>query len=155
MKTKRDSPGVFIPPPLFYVVTFVVANFIQQQAPFDDTVFRLQWIKIFGIVLLVIAQFFLVRSLRQFFQTKNTVVLIKPASTLQTSGIYSITRNPMYLGLVIAYLGLSCLIGNWWHLILLPVLFLVVQEYIIKSEEKYLVREFGSEYDEYRNKVRR
>ena len=78
-----------------------------------------------------------------------------PASSLQTNGIYHITRNPMYLGLAIVYLGLSCLIGNWWNIILLPFLLLLVQQYIIKNEEKYLERRFGKEYAECRHKVRR
>ena len=87
--------------------------------------------------------------------TKNTVILIKPASSLQITGIYGITRNPMYIGLAIVYLGITCFIGNWWNLILFPLLLIFVQEYIIKREEKYLEAEFGQEYEEYKNKVRR
>jgi len=96
-----------------------------------------------------------VRSLRQFFLTKNTLILIKPASSLQITGIYGITRNPMYVGLAILYLGITCLIGNWWNVILFPLLFIIVQEYIIKREEKYLELEFGKEYNDYKKTVRR
>jgi protein-S-isoprenylcysteine O-methyltransferase Ste14 len=140
---------------LFYVLTFVAAVLIQKKVPIADTLFHTNVVKIVGIILLVIALFFLFRSLRQFFLTKNTVVLIKPASSLQTTGIYSITRNPMYLGLAIVYLGITCFIGNWWNIILFPPLILIVQEYIIKREEKYLEVEFGQVYEEYKRKVRR
>jgi len=92
-------------------------------------------IKVVGVFFLIVALFFLVRSLRQFFLTKNTVILIKPASSLQTTGIYGITRNPMYVGLAMVYLGITCFIGNWWNIIVFPSLFLIVQEYIIKREE--------------------
>jgi protein-S-isoprenylcysteine O-methyltransferase Ste14 len=61
----------------------------------------------------------------------------------------------MYVGLTIVYLGITCFIGNWWNIILLPLLFLIVQEYVIKREEKYLVLEFGLKYEEYRRTVRR
>lgn len=155
MKTKKDSPGVYIPPPLFYVATFIIAISIQKRIPLDNSWFKEQWIKFLGITLLLVSLFFIIRSLRQFFLTKNTIVLIKPATSLQTTGIYSITRNPMYVGLAIVYLGLSCLIGNWWNFILFPILFFVVQEYIIKSEERYLVRAFGQEFIHYTKKVRR
>lgn len=107
------------------------------------------------MVAFVAALFFLSRSLMQFFKTKNTVVLIKPASSLQTTGIYSISRNPMYVGLAFVYLGVTCFIGNAWNIILFPVLFLILQEYVIKKEEQYLSREFGPRYEEYKGKVRR
>ena len=61
----------------------------------------------------------------------------------------------MYVGLAIVYLGITCFIGNWWNIIFLPLLFLIVQEYIIKREEKYLELEFGQQYDDYKRTVRR
>ena len=149
------GPGVYIPPPLFYVLIFLAALFIQKKIPLDNALFQLQVIKIAGVILLVVALFFSYRSLRQFFLSKNTLIPIKPASSLQTTGIYRISRNPMYVGLAIIYLGLTCLIGNWWNFILFPVLFLIVQEYIIKREEKYLKLEFGEQYEGYKKTVRR
>jgi protein-S-isoprenylcysteine O-methyltransferase Ste14 len=155
MKNKKDSPGVYIPPPLFYVLIFLVAIFVQKKVPIDDSLFHLQITKIIGILFLVISLFFLVTSLIKFFQSKNTLILIKPASSLQTNGIYSISRNPMYVGLAIVYLGITCLIGNWWNIILFPLLLLVIQEYIIKKEENYLERAFGENYLDYKSRVRR
>jgi len=111
--------------------------------------------KISGIIFLIIAIFFLVKSLEQFFQSKNSLITIKPATSLQTTGIYNVTRNPMYVGLAIVYLGISCFIGNWWNVILFFLLLLIIQEYIIKHEEKYLERRFGQEYLDYKLKVRR
>ena len=155
MKNKKDHPGIYVPPPIVYVLTFLAAVFIQKKVPIDDSLFHLQLTKIAGVGLLIIALFFLFRSLRQFFQSKNTLVTIMPARSLQTNGIYAITRNPMYIGLAIVYLGISCLIGNWWNIILFPLLLLVIQEYMIKREEKYLERRFGQVYLDYKSKVRR
>lgn len=152
---KSKGPGVYIPPPLFYVLIFIASVFIQKKIPIPDRLFHLILVKVVGVIFLIIALFFLVRSLRQFFLTKNTLILIKPASSLQTNGIYGITRNPMYVGIAFTYLGITCFIGNWWNIILLPILFLIVQEYIIKREEKYLEVEFGHKYEEYKNKVHR
>ena len=152
---KGKGPGVYIPPPLFYVLIFLASVVVQKEIPVSNAIFQIWAIKVVGIIFLIIASFFLVRSLRQFFQSKNTVILIKPASSLQKTGIYRISRNPMYVGLAIVYLGITCFIGNWWNIILFPILFLIVQEYIIKREEKYLELEFGQQYEEYRRTVRR
>jgi protein-S-isoprenylcysteine O-methyltransferase Ste14 len=139
MENGKDSPRVYIPPPLFYALTFLFALFVQKKVWLDDSLFHLQIIKGAGILCLVISLFFLVRSLRQFFQSKNTLVLIKPASSLQTNGIYNISRNPMYVGLLFVYLGISCLIGNWWNIILFPLLFLIIQEFINKKKKRIIL----------------
>jgi len=128
---------------------------MQKIIPITDILFHRTVIKIIGAIFIIAALYFSVRSLRQFFLTKNTLILIKPASSLQITGIYGITRNPMYVGLAILYLGITCLVGNWWNVILFPLLFIIVQEYIIKREEKYLELEFGKEYNEYKKTVRR
>ncbi len=155
MKNKEDSPGVYIPPPLIYALIFLAAVFIQKKISLDDSFFHLQIAKIAGALFLIASLFFMVRSLRQFFISKNTLIPIKPASSLQTNGIYKITRNPMYVSLALVYLGISCFVGNWWNIILFPLLLLIVQEYIIKREEKYLLRRFGKDYVVYKTKVRR
>ena len=155
MESKKDSPGVYIPPPLLYVLIFFVALLMQKKIPIDDALFHLYITKVAGAVLVAVALFFMVTSLRIFFRSKNTLIPIKPASSLQTIGIYSISRNPMYVGLAIAYLGITCFAGNWWNIILFPLLLLIVQQYIIIREEKYLHRRFGQEYLDYKIKVRR
>ena len=150
-----DSPGINFPPPLIYAIIFLAAVFIQKKIPIDDHIFESRVTPFISILFFLLALNYCVRSMKQFIQTKNTIIPNKPASSLQTTGVYHTTRNPMYLGLVLIYLGLSCLIGNWWNIILLPLLLLIIQEYIIKKEEKYLGRKFGQEYIDYRHQVRR
>ncbi|MHA4810012.1 methyltransferase family protein [Flavitalea flava] len=155
MENKNDNPGIYIPPPLFYVVAFFAAVLIQKLLPLNKDFFYTTTSKIIGSTIILIGLFFNFPALRQFFKSKNTLVTIKPANSLQTTGIYSISRNPMYVSLLLLYVGLSFIIGNWWHLIFFSFLFLIVQEYIIKREEKYLDRRFGEQYFDYKVKVRR
>jgi protein-S-isoprenylcysteine O-methyltransferase Ste14 len=151
---KKDSPGVKFPPPLYYILAFLVSIFIQKYIPLGLTAFQISAIKITGIVILLISLVFVIPSLLQFARTKNTVVTILPATSLQTGGIYKITINPMYMGLILSYTGISCICGNWWNFIFL--VFIVFQQYrIIKKEENYLEREFGQQYIDYKQKVRR
>ena len=155
MESKKDSPGVYIPPPLFYIAAFITAVLIQELLPLSNNFFHTATSKIIGSVIILAGLLFNFPALRQFFKTKNTLVTVKPASSLQTTGIYSVSRNPMYISLLLFYTGLSFIIGNWWNLILLPLLFLVIQEYVIKREEQYLERRFGQQYLVYKSKVRR
>lgn len=155
MENRKDHPAVYIPPPLIYVATFFASVLVQKLVPLSKDFFHTSTSKIIGIVIILTGLFFNFPALHQFFKTKNTIVTIKPATSLQTTGIYAISRNPMYISLVLIYIGLSFIIGNWWSFILLPLLLLVVQEYVIKREEKYLERRFGQEYFNYKIKVRR
>jgi protein-S-isoprenylcysteine O-methyltransferase Ste14 len=155
MQNRKDNPGIKIPPPLLYLAIFLLAIVIQKILPLNKVFFYTATSKVIGLVLILIGLFFNFPALLQFIKTKNTVVTVKPANSLQTKGIYSVSRNPMYISLLLIYTGLSFLIGNWWNLVLLPFLFLVVQEYIIKREERYLDRRFGQEYTDYKSKVGR
>lgn len=155
MKTRSDSPGVYLPPPIIYVIIFIAAVFIQKKIHINDSLFHTTLAKITGALFLVTALCFLATSLVKFFKTNNTVILIKPASSLQTTGIYGISRNPMYVGLLFLYLAITCFVGNWWNIILFPLLVLIIQAYVIGNEEKYLERAFGNDFLEYKRRVRR
>lgn len=155
LMTAKDNPGVFIPPPLIYAAFFGASGYLQKRLPIGGSFFDNPWSRTGSVLLLMAALYILSRSLVQFIRTKNTVITVRAASSLQKTGIYRLTRNPMYLGLALIYLGLACLIGKWWNILLFPLLLLTVQEFVIRREEKYLTRRFGREYDEYRNAVRR
>jgi protein-S-isoprenylcysteine O-methyltransferase Ste14 len=156
MKVRKDSPGVFIPPPLFYVALFLLSFILQGYFTIRKAFFFHRGIaNIIGLLIIITGLVFSILALRQFLKTKNTVVLIKPASSLQSNGIYSISRNPMYLGLMLIYLGMALIFGNWWTIILIPVLFLLIQYFVILPEEKYLSRAFGKAYADYKEKTGR
>ncbi len=155
MNSKPDNPGIYIPPPIYIITVFLLALILQHVIPIKATFLLPIISKIIGWVLILVSALLGFTALYQFYRSGTTHLTFKPVTALQTTGLYSLTRNPMYLGLFLFYTGVSLLIGSWWHLALLPVLFLVFQEYIIKREEQYLERRFGQQYLDYKNKVRR
>lgn len=155
MVSKIDHPGVYIPPPLFFVAAFIAAVYVQRYFPINWGFFGSLFSNIAGMLIIVMGLLFFLPALYRFIKTKNTLITIKPANTLQTTGIYAVTRNPMYISLLLLYLGFSFIIGNWWNIILAPLLILVVQEYIIKHEERYLEYRFGQAFIAYKSRVRR
>jgi protein-S-isoprenylcysteine O-methyltransferase Ste14 len=156
MKSTKDSPGVFVPPPLFYAFVFLISFLLQGYFTIKRAFFfHSRLANILGLIFILIGLFFAVPAVRQFFKSKTSIIPIRPASSLQTSGIYSISRNPMYLGLLFQYLGLAFIFGNWWTLFLIPVLIALIYYRVIRPEERYLSRAFGDSYSDYRKKVRR
>src|SRR5690348_15038738 len=120
MENKKDNPRIYIPPPLLYIAVFFAAVLIQKWLPLYKAFFYTITSKIIGSIIILVGFFFNFPAIRQFFKTKNTLVTIKPANSLQTTGIYAVSRNPMYVSLLLFYLGLSFLVGNWWNLIYFP-----------------------------------
>ena len=144
---KSKGPGVYIPPPLLYVAVFVGAVFIQKRLPISDVLFGKTITKITGTVILMVALFLLIKSLRQFFLTKNTVILIKPRlhfrQLMQLREIY--------------VLGLTCFIKlrfiRWWNVIFFRVTTNRSGIYYQREENVYQLN--LQEYEAYKNKVRR
>ena len=91
----------------------------------------------------------------KFKDVGTTVRPDRAASTLVFAGPYKISRNPMYLGLALVYLGITIAGQSVWALILLPVVLTVIQRRAIEPEEAFLKRRFGANYINYAAKVRR
>jgi protein-S-isoprenylcysteine O-methyltransferase Ste14 len=70
-------------------------------------------------------------------------------------GPYRFTRNPMYLGMTVAYVGFTLVFNTAWPLVLLLLVMIGMHRFVIRVEEAYLTELFGQEYAEYRRRVRR
>lgn len=150
-----DHPGVYVPPPFVYVAIFFSSIFIQHIYPLDHSVFTTAGMQITAGILLALGLLLLFTSLWRFVVSKNTLIPIKPAQSLQTTGVYAVTRNPMYLALLCIYCSMAIFKGNWWTFIMAPIVILIIQSYVIKREEGYLTRAFGDVFITYKKKVRR
>lgn len=69
--------------------------------------------------------------------------------------MYRFTRNPMYVGMCIAYIGLTLVANSVWPIVALPFAVVVVDRYVMRREERYLSAQFGEQYEQYRRRVRR
>ena len=79
----------------------------------------------------------------------------KPTSSIVSRGPYSLSRNPIYLSMVMAYVAVALILNSAWPLFLLPLTLAVLHFGVILKEERDLQQFFGSEYASYRANVRR
>jgi len=108
-----------------------------------------------GIVVFVAGAAFAGWGWTIFRRAGTTRVPGESSTTMVTWGPYRITRNPMYVGMVIAYLGEAGILRQVWPVVLLPLTILYLNRYVIPLEEARLHEAFGAEYDRYRERVRR
>ncbi|WP_288362612.1 isoprenylcysteine carboxylmethyltransferase family protein [uncultured Spongiibacter sp.] len=92
-----------------------------------------------------------------FRRAKTTVNPLKPesASALVDTGIYRYTRNPMYVGFALFLLAWAVFLSSLWALLGLPLFIAYIQRFQIRPEERALEQIFGSEFLDYKRRVRR
>lgn len=94
-------------------------------------------------------------GLMTFRKARTTTVPGERSAQLVTWGPYRFTRNPMYVGLTLAYLGEVGMLHHVWPVVLLPCVLAYVNWIVIPLEESRLGEVFGAEYVEYQARVRR
>lgn len=98
-----------------------------------------------------------VAGLVAFRKARTTVNPLAPgkSTAMVTSGVYRLTRNPMYLGLALILLGLAVYLGSPWMLLGPLVFAAYITRFQIRPEERALAARFGDAYRVYCTRVRR
>lgn len=109
----------------------------------------------FGAILVIIGLALCASGMMVFASNSTTVLPHRAPSALVTEGPYRFTRNPMYSGLALSYVGVAVLAGSWWPLLALPFVLFAMRRLVIDREETYLRAAFGPSYDLYCSRVRR
>lgn len=148
-----DRPNRYPWPPIIYAIVFALAYVLEKLMPLPSLVFE-GWQ---GPGWFVAAAGFAIAitGLLQFQVTGTPVDPTASAKVLATGGIYRWTRNPMYLGGVLLFIGLGLALRSGWLLAAVPAVAIALQKLAIEREEAYLTRRFGSAYTAYCAKVRR
>lgn len=151
----RDHAGVFVPPPLLFVIPIVAAVIVGSKWPWP--IADRSGLLVRGGVVMIVAGIAVGLASVYSFRKASTTILPagRPTTAIVGSGPYRFTRNPMYVAMACAYIGLSLVLNNLWALVLLPVVVIVVDTFVIRREERYLTAKFGEPYREYCARVRR
>ncbi len=145
-----------IPPP-FVALVAALSMWLASLLPLDVQEAPLAWRATLAIVIAAVGVAFSVGGMRAFRQARTTMNPFTPdmASALVTGGVYRLTRNPMYLGLLLDLLAWAVFLWAPLALAVLPIFVLYIHRFQIVSEERALSSLFGSEYADYKQLVRR
>jgi protein-S-isoprenylcysteine O-methyltransferase Ste14 len=150
---RADNAGVHVPPPLIYLGTFALGWVLHRVAP--RAILPAGEARAAGTVLVAAWVLLTVWTMTCFRRHHTSVIPVKPTTALILKGPFRVTRNPLYLGMVLLYAGVAFWLNALWPLVLLLPLIAVIQGYAIAREERYLTRVFGDEYRAYCRRVRR
>ncbi len=143
-----------IPPPL---VALLIAAGMWWLSTFTPVILLTKTVKIALVIgFISIGIFFDLAGIISFRLAKTTVNPLKPntTSSLVTSGIYQVTRNPMYVGLAALLLAWASYLGSAWGLTLIVLYMVYIQRFQIAPEERALTVLFKDDFTDYKAKVR-
>jgi protein-S-isoprenylcysteine O-methyltransferase Ste14 len=90
------------------------------------------------------------------FKVFNTTVKpFQASTTLITTGVFRITRHPMYLGMILILLGVAILMGSLISFFVIPIFAVLMDQIFVKVEEQMLAEKFGEHWVKYKSEVRK
>jgi protein-S-isoprenylcysteine O-methyltransferase Ste14 len=155
---KKKHPGSIrrVPPPLVFLLAYIAGEGLHYLAPLPLGQFaRGRASHVFAALFLVTGISIVLIAVATFRAAKTTVIPYRRAVTLVVRGPYRMTRNPMYVGAALIYLGIASVRGALWPVLLLPVALAILNYLVIPQEETLLRDTFGEAYEQYCARVRR
>jgi protein-S-isoprenylcysteine O-methyltransferase Ste14 len=129
---------------IHFVVPFSVPQGIFRQALIPG-----------GIVLIITGIGFIILARREFAYFRQPTDPGHPTSKIINTGVFAISRNPLYVGSVFVFSGLALALNILWAGIMLLLSIIICIYVLIIPEEQYLAAKFGEEYKEYTASVHR
>jgi protein-S-isoprenylcysteine O-methyltransferase Ste14 len=143
-------------PPIIYLIAIAISIALGLlyplpwiSAPLSDILFAAGWLLVAAMVALDFS------AMRTMARAKTTIRPDKASEHLVTTGAFSFTRNPIYLGNTLLMVGVGLITGIVWFLPLAIVAAFATQKLAIEREERHLEARFGKRYRDYAKRVRR
>jgi protein-S-isoprenylcysteine O-methyltransferase Ste14 len=151
-----DAADVAIKPPFLFLGAMALGCLLSMVIPIGPGLGRPNTLALMvGLTFVLIGVALAVVSVRSFHVAGTSVVPGEPSTALVMSGPYVFTRNPIYVGFVLAYFGLAIMLTSLWVLLLLIPVLVILQRGVVEREEAYLERQFGEAYRRYKARVPR
>ena len=145
--------GKRVLPPTYLLVAIVLMLALHFLFPVYKIV-PIPW-NLLGVVPLACGVALNLVADRAFHQAQTTVKPFEESAALITTGVFRISRNPMYLGYVLILLGVALIVRSVTSYAVIPVFAILMDRVFIRVEEQMLEKKFGQAWLEYAKRVRR
>lgn len=154
--TATDRAEVAIKPPFLFLGALALGALLSLVIPLGPRLASPNGQALaVGLTFVAIGFALAAFSVRNFRRAGTSVVPGEPSTALVVTGPYHVTRNPIYIGLVLIYFGLAIVLTSLWVLLLLIPVLVVLQRGVVEREEDNLERQFGEAYRKYKAHVPR
>lgn len=156
VRSTADRPSSFPWPPVLFAGAVALAlclewTLIRLPVPLAET----RAVHFLGLTLLLAGVLLVLWALLEFRRHETSMRPDRGSEALVAAGPFAFSRNPMYLGEVIALIGAGLAANRLWLIFVAPIFAVAVTRLAIVREEAYLERRFGPAYLDYKARVRR
>lgn len=150
---ESSHPGVICPPPLIYGAGILAALALEWiwPMPFGPYTAAI-WV---GGALVLLGLAVNLWGAWSMTRARTPISPYRRVEAIVEAGAFRWSRNPLYVGLDLIFVGLFIWLGNPWGIAVFIVVVLVMHYGVILREERYLEARFGQTYTDYRGRVRR
>lgn len=152
-KTPMGSAMFRLLPPFLFLISaglMLAANYLIPLARLPAG--NYQWL---GVLFIAGGLAISAWHSRLFRQVGTNIHTFEEPGKLVTAGLFSVSRNPMYLGFVLALLGLALFLGSASAMLIALAFMIVTDRWYIAFEERAMLEKFGNDYIAYKRRVRR
>ena len=144
-----------VPPPIWALLAAICIWITAKYWPVFRFEFTNQWLV--AVLVFLAGSIIDMIAMIQFRRYRTTVNPLSPekSTELVTTGIFSISRNPMYLGMALNLIGITIWFGDVSGLIFVALFVVVINQLQIKPEEEILTGLYGDKYTDWMQRVRR
>jgi protein-S-isoprenylcysteine O-methyltransferase Ste14 len=151
MAERDHGPGVKVPPPAWFLLCVGVGWGLHWLLPVRIAPPFVE----FGIAVMLLGLGLILAALVVMLVARTDPRPHTPDQALVTHGPFRVSRNPIYLGLLVIAAGIALISGSLWAWLAVAALFGLLDRLVIAKEEAYLLARFGKEYADYSARVRR
>ena len=138
---------------MFFLTALVAQAAVHFTAPL--TVLVPQPLALVGVACLLLGLLMVIQPALAFDRARTAMDPFGTPKLLMTDGWFRLSRNPMYLGMVVVLLGVALVLRSATPFLIVPPFLWLVDRRFIRHEEATLACTFGQAYEGYRRKVRR
>ena len=153
--TARDTPGVIAPPPLIYLGFLLAGWGLHQLIGGPELGLEPQVRRGLAFVLVIGGLMLEWMAVGRFRRLGTLPEPWKTTTALATDGVYRFSRNPIYLGFNLIFVGFAVAMDSAVALACLFPCLIVVDRFVVVREERYLEAKFGQVWRDYQARVRR
>lgn len=140
-------------PPRIAMTMLALASLIHVAVPI--TSLHLPSFLIAGALLVSLGFSIMIRAWWLFEQHQTAICPTTSTTAFISDDVYALTRNPMYLGMVLMMLGIASFVGSWLFYVVALAYALILNHVFCHYEEQKLLHQFGDQYAVYASRVRR
>lgn len=152
--SKIDTPAVHVPPPVIVAVLLAVGLGVDYYLG-NTFGAAASWLFYVGIGLCVLGFGVAIWCALLYRKARTSILPHTADSNMIETGPFGRSRNPIYLSMLIVFVGICFIVDAPAALVFAVPTYLALRYYVIAREEAYLTRRFGDDYTSYQSRVRR